>query len=513
MRSARYIVIPVLALIVCALACRPASAQVPGLAPASPSAKPSLYETAPIVIDGTPVLRVSALANPPAGAIPLETRVFLINGAIAQVLTIEPDSDATVYDPKTFEIKISQDNGQYVLGAVDARHRVAIPLLTVTTDDALHANLPASDLAAQWQAALRQAIVLALERRQPEQIHRNTTLIIYGAILLVLLTIGAFVVGRMRSGTLFAANTMLVVTLLWIVAITYALTLFSQTVSAGFAILGVLRRLAVIWIAAFLIERLVGATIYQLVRSWASFGVPRDQQPRSLLRVPTMSKALIGFERVFIYFIAVLLSLSALDIPIASVVTIGGIAALAIGFAAQSLVRDFLNGLLVLSEDQYVEGDFIAIGEYNGLVEHLTMRIVQLRDSTGSLITIPHSSVTQVANSSRNWSRVDYRVTVSPSADLRKAFEVLRSTVEGLKADAAWEDAIIDPVEWIGVETLSAGGTTLRLVVRTAPLRQFELRREINLRVAEAFKTAGISLGSDSAPAVVMQPAASPDAT
>ena len=514
MRSLRYLLIPVLAAFVCAAWSGAARAQVPaGLIPASPSAKPSLYETLPIDIDGIPVFRVAALASPPVGAMPIGTRVFLINGAIAQLLTVEPDTDRTVYNPETFEIKAIQEHGEYVLVATDDRHRSPFPILTVTSDDALQANLPAADLAARWAKTLQQAVVLALERRQPEQIHRNVSLLVYGAIGLVILTLLGIIAIRLRPATLVAAIAPWILTLVWAIAIAVALTLFPQTVSAGRLILRTGGRIAGIWVAAFLIERVLAVVIYHSVRGWATFGTTREEQVRSLLRVPTMSKALVGFERAIVYFIAILLTLSVLDVPIASVVTIGGIAALAIGFAAQSLVRDFLNGLLVLAEDQYVEGDFVAIGNFNGIVEHLTLRVVQLRDSTGSLVTIPHSSVPQIVNSSRNWSRVDYRITVGADADLRKAIDVMRTTLDALKDDEAWRDAVIDPIEWIGVEGLSAGGTTLRFIMRTAPLRQFELRREINFRFADAFKKAGIALGSDTVPQIVVQPVSSPDPT
>ncbi len=509
MRSLRYLLIPVLAAIVCVCWCESARAQVPAGLTASPTPHPSLYATAPIEIDGTTVLRVTALASPPPGALPIETRVFLIRGAIAQLLAIDPDTQETIYDPRTFKIDVTQEANEYALVATDEHHRSPLPILTVTSIDARHANMPVADLAHQWQAGLQQMIVSALERRQPAVIHHNTTVIVYGAIALILLTLLGFVVARFAHRGFSAAIPWIIV-VMWLAAVTYALTLFPQTVTAGQQILLVERRLLVIWIAAFIIERLLAVAIHQTVRSWATFGVSQSQAGRSLLRVPTLSRALIGFERLVVYFIAVLLTLSALNVPIASVVTIGGIAALAIGFAAQSLVRDFLNGLLVLFEDQYVVGDYIMIGDFNGIVEYLTLRVVQLRDGDGNLITIPHSSVNQVVNASRNWSRVDYRVTVAATADLHKALAIVRDTMEALYRDEAWRDAILDPVEWIGVETLAVGGTTIRCRMRTAPLRQFELRREINYRMVDAFKQAGIALGSETLPPQPA-PAASPD--
>jgi moderate conductance mechanosensitive channel len=509
MRSLRYLLIPVLATIVCAVSCSTVRAQVPGLVQATPSAHPPLFATAPIEIDGTTVLRVTAPASPPPGALPIETRVFLIRGAISQLLAVDPDTQETIYDPKTFKIDVTQEGNEYALVATDERHRSPLPILTVTSDDARHANLPAGELAHQWQAGLQQMITSALERRQPAVIHHNTTVIVYGAIALVLLTIAGLIAARLMRGGFGAAAPWIIV-LMWLAAITYALTLLPETVTFGQQVWFVERRILVIWVGAFVIDRLLAFAIHQAVRGWATFGITPSQAGRSLLRVPTLSRALVGFERLVIYFIAILLTLSALNVPIASVVTIGGIAALAVGFAAQSLVRDFLNGLLVLFEDQYVVGDYIMIGDFNGIVEFLSLRVVQLRDGDGNLITIPHSSVTQVVNASRNWSRVDYRVTVAPTVDLQKAIGIVRDTMESLRGDEHWRDAILEPVEWIGVELLAIGGTTIRCRMRTAPLRQFALRREINLRMSDAFKRDGIALGSETLPPVPA-PAASPD--
>ena len=210
-------------------------------------------------------------------------------------------------------------------------------------------------------------------------------------------------------------------------------------------------------------------------------------------------------------FIAILVTLGVLNIPIASVVTIGGIAALAIGFAAQTLVKDVLNGLLVLVEDQYVVGDYVMIGDYNGIVENLTLRVLQLRDSRGYLITIPHSAVAQVVNASRNWARIDYRIAVDPGTDLTKAIATLRDTLDDLSTDREWRGAILEPIEWVGVERIASNGIVLRASIRTAPLRQFDVRREINARMFKAYKDGGIALGVDPLGPPAPTPQGSPD--
>jgi small-conductance mechanosensitive channel len=489
-----------------------AGAQVlPGLTAPTATPAATLFATAPVIIDGATVLRIAALANPPADAMPIQTRSFLISGAISQVLATDPDSGKTVYDPATFKVSLQEEGAEYVLVVSDARHTTPYPILTVTTDDARRANVTVADLASQWQASLQSALSQALERRQPEAIHRNAEISIRAAIALAVLTLAGLLLFRFLRNRQAATIVAWLLPVVWLAAITYALLQFPQTVSYGEAIRRTAVRVALVWIGAFVADQVVATAIRQVVHWWATIGKPPGAQARSLLRVPTMSKALVGFSTCIIVVIAILGMLAVLQVPIASVVTIGGIAAVAIGFAAQSLVRDCLGGLLVLFEDQYVEGDYVVIGDANGIVEHLTLRVVQVRDSRGNLITIPHSSAIQVVNSSRTWSRVDYRITVAVGADLRKAMDVLRDTLTSLRSDERWRDSIIEPVEWIGVESMSRNGIVLRASMRTAPLRQFEVRREINLRVYENLAKAEIPLGNDPSAPFVAAPDASPD--
>ncbi len=197
------------------------------------------------------------------------------------------------------------------------------------------------------------------------------------------------------------------------------------------------------------------------------------------------------------------MTLGEVGIPVWSVVTFGGLTAIGITLAAQNFVRDFVNGFLVLVEDQYVVGDYITLSGQSGVVENLTLRMAQIRDAGGNLVTIPHSSVTYVVNHSRNWSRVDYRVSVDPAADTAKAMELVRRAIESVAQEAPWREVISGPIEWIGVESLSRLGVIIRASIRTAPLRQFEARRAINERVLVLFSNAGIALGepvAESAP-------------
>lgn len=509
-----------------------------------------LYVTAPVTVDGQPVIRIAGLAS--GGAMPIDTRVLLVENAISQILALDPDRNTTIYDPRTFKIDVDREGSQYALEAVDDRHSTPLAIVTVTSSDANAFGMSDRDLAAQWQSQLQPAIRGALQKRQPANIRNNLLHVARGAAILVVVTLLLLILwlalrrriarlkrqieerqqtveehveetsahsggdaGQQRRRTLalgmraaapeqraqrlnaYAGALLWLTAILWGAGITRALFLFPQTTATGQFVVRAFGRIVAVWIVAGVIDRLLELAILHFADLYAHRGGTSEERARHALRAPTISRAVGGFKAAVIFFVAILVTLSQLNIPIASVVTIGGIAALAIGFAAQTLVKDVLNGLLVLMEDQYVVGDYVMIGDYNGIVENLTLRVLQLRDTRGYLITIPHSSVTQVVNASRNWARIDYRIAIDPAADLKKAIETVRATLESIGRSEAWRDAILEPVEWVGVERVSNNGIVLRASVRTAPLRQFDLRRVINAQIFEAFTREGIALGVD----------------
>jgi small-conductance mechanosensitive channel len=471
----------------------PAMPAVPGLQ------SEGLFLTAPVTVDGAAVFRI---ATPVAGSETIAERLLIVEGAISDILQQAPDG-VTVYSPASLKIDVLREDGQETLAATDAHHDVPLPVVTVTSADAQYARLPAAAVAEQWKGALQPALSAALERRQPAHIKRSTTAVVRSSVILVSVTLVLLVVlwltRRYSRGHRVRSVLVWLLAAAWAVHVVWALLLFPQTTVYGYVAVRIAGQLAVIWLIAILADLGLGLAISRFAHAYARRG-QRGSQARHMLRAPTIARSLGGFKRFVVYFVAALTTLSALNIPIASVVTIGGIAALAIGFAAQSLVRDLLNGLLVLFEDQYVVGDFVMINEYNGIVENLTLRVVQIRDGRGHLITIPHSAVTQVVNASRDWSRIDYRITIDVDADVHKAIAALRESVEEMYADAAWHEAILGEPEWIGVESVGKAGIVLRASIRTAPMRQFDVRRALNERLVIVFGAAGIAFGTDPLP-------------
>lgn len=536
--------------------CGAADAQsLGGLLPqSSPGALPQgvrqdgLYMVSPIAVDGVPVLRVAVPVSDANAAVDVDARAQAIETAIQQILTVEGTGAKarTLYDPKSFRVDVRPAKDEALLAASDGQHSAQI--LTVTSVDAKYQRKTVPVLAAQWQNVLQTQLVAALQKRQPEEVRQNSTTLAIVAAALAAITIVIWICiallgGRLRAlkslvdaneraigaageraaqggqttqsrrrflgllaraadpeqplHALSAVRSTLILLLLlaWFIAIIWALLLFAQTTSLGYQLLRHVLRIAVVWFAALLLMRVADAVIARVALAYGRAATGAQERTRRLLRVPTIARTSSGFATFVIVFVAVLSSIGQLGLSLGSVLTIGGVLALGVSLAAQNLVRDFLNGFLVIVEDQFVVGDFVTINGTSGVVEHMTLRIVQVRDSGGNLITIPHSTATGVTNSSRNWSRVDYTIPVAPESDSEKALRVLTETIESLAAEKDWSASFVEPVEWSGVDSMWRDGIVLRVSIKTAPLQQFRLRREINARVLAAFSKNGIALG------------------
>jgi moderate conductance mechanosensitive channel len=195
-----------------------------------------------------------------------------------------------------------------------------------------------------------------------------------------------------------------------------------------------------------------------------------------------------------LYFLAGLLALREVGIPLTSLVAPATVAGVAIGFGAQQVVGDLLAGFFLFAERQFGVGDLIRMstaGQLTGIsgtVEELTLRVTKLRNQQGELIVIPNSALRQVTNLSKDWSRVVLDVPIPVEEDLPKVIALIGDVASRMAAEDKWRDQIIgDPVV-AGVETIEVGYVQLRLLVRTLPGRQFDVGRELRLRVAIALR-------------------------
>ncbi|MBW4553542.1 MAG: mechanosensitive ion channel family protein [Aphanocapsa sp. GSE-SYN-MK-11-07L] len=251
-----------------------------------------------------------------------------------------------------------------------------------------------------------------------------------------------------------------------------------------------------ILIALFMISlgtRLCDELIDRAITTWhqnAFFSI-RDTQ-RKGVRASTISSALKGLFKTLIIIAVVLWLLNKMEVSTGSILAGGAILGLAISFGSQSLIKDVVNGFLILVEDQFAVGDVVKLANASGLVENLNLRVTQLRNSEGRLITVPNSAITQVENLTRHWSRVDLGIEVPYLADVQVALGILKDVGNQLYTEPAWRDRILESPEVLGVDDLALTGTLLRVWIKTAPLQQWKVAREFRYRVRLAFQEHGM---------------------
>lgn len=241
-------------------------------------------------------------------------------------------------------------------------------------------------------------------------------------------------------------------------------------------------------LSSLVIDR-VGLTLQEGAQ-WAP-----EQSQRLNLRFVTFSQVAKGIAGSVIFALTVLFSLALSGVKVAPLLAGAGIIGVGISLAAQSLIKDFINGFLILSEDHFGIGDVVTIEGISGTVEYVNLRITQLRDTEGKLITIPNSQISIVQNLSMDWAQVDFSIVVAASTPLDKALTLLQETANTLAEEPRWQQFILEPPDILGVESLDNKGMTLRLWLKTKPLKQWVVARELRSRIKHAFDQAGIVLG------------------
>jgi small-conductance mechanosensitive channel len=224
-------------------------------------------------------------------------------------------------------------------------------------------------------------------------------------------------------------------------------------------------------------------------------GLTLERSQRLALRLSTFSQVINSITAVAIATIAGFIVLSQLGLQIAPLLAGAGIVGIAISLASQSLVKDIINGFLILLEDQYGVGDVILVKGVSGFVETMNLRITQIRNEEGRLITIPNGQIDIVQNLSKEWARVDFMIPVGLTADLDQALALVETTAHDLSRDGIWGSLILEPPLLLGIEKLDSLGATIRLWIKTQPLKQWDVAREYRRRLKFAFEEAGVPIG------------------
>jgi len=258
-------------------------------------------------------------------------------------------------------------------------------------------------------------------------------------------------------------------------------------------------------ILSFLLIRLLKALTNRMNKVNAAQELPggvRTQQLR------TLSSVIYSVGVFVILFGAAMEILDKLGIQMAPLLAGAGIAGLAVGFGAQTLVKDVINGFFILLENWYDIGDVVKIGAVQGTVEAITLRRTVLRDGDGSVHNIPNSEIKIVSNLTRDWTQVSIRVSVSYNENSDRVIALLQEIGAELKSDPVYGEQIVAEPEVPGIERVSPGEVEYLMLVKTRPNRQFPVQRELRRRIKQCFEKNGIQPGR--APLYVVESAGMP---
>lgn len=252
----------------------------------------------------------------------------------------------------------------------------------------------------------------------------------------------------------------------------------------GLLLLGLAAR----WLLHKLVDRMVQRAEAGILpdRTTASDSGRRAQ------RAKTLGSLLKSIITGVVGAVVVTMMLSEIGINIAPIIASAGIVGVALGFGAQSLVRDFLSGVFMIIEDQYGVGDVVDLGEANGTVEAVTLRMTRLRDVDGTVWYVPNGSVGRVGNMSQNWARTVLDIGVAYKEDIVRVRRVLDEVAQGLWEDEEFAGQVIEKPEVWGVQQLAPDSVVVRVTLKTAPLEQWAVAREMRQRIKARFDYEGI---------------------
>ncbi|GIK47269.1 MAG: hypothetical protein BroJett012_31720 [Betaproteobacteria bacterium] len=220
----------------------------------------------------------------------------------------------------------------------------------------------------------------------------------------------------------------------------------------------------------------------------------RQESAEDGRRVQTLSRVIRYVVTVAVTVVAGILILGEFGISVAPILGAAGVVGIALGFGAQSLVKDYFTGFFLLLENQIRVGDVVEAGGKSGVVEELTLRYLRLRDYSGNVHYVPNGNITVVTNKSLGFAYAVVDAGIAYGEDIDRAVAVMRSVGEALRQDAAFAGRVIEPIEIAGVENLGESAVVIRCRFKVVPLEQWNVRREYLRRLKMAFDENGIEI-------------------
>ncbi|MGB9104154.1 MAG: mechanosensitive ion channel family protein [Terriglobales bacterium] len=253
-------------------------------------------------------------------------------------------------------------------------------------------------------------------------------------------------------------------------------------------------KLLVIVVVTFVLLRLLKA----LTRRLRSLGETKDLPTLRAQQMRTLSGVVYSAGFFVLVFLALLQILPVLGINMGPLLASAGIAGLAIGFGAQTLVHDVINGFFILMENQYEVGDTVRVGGITGTVERMTLRATLLRDDQGALSTVPNGKIDVVSNLTRDWAQVALQVSVAYTENSDKVISVLKEVGKDLGGDPDFAAMLVSDPQVPGIERVTGTEVDYMMLVKTRPGTQYAVTRELRRRIKESFEKNNIQPGGPS---------------
>ncbi len=242
-------------------------------------------------------------------------------------------------------------------------------------------------------------------------------------------------------------------------------------------------KLVIIVVGALVLSRLLRV----MVRRIAALQEKKLPSGIRAQKIRTMASVITSVGVFVIFFWAVLQALPLFGLNLGPLLASAGIAGLAIGFGAQTLVHDFINGFFILIENQYDIGDNVRIAGVKGTVEAMSLRHTLLRDEDGTVHFVPNSEIKIVSNTTRDWSQLTLRVTVAYSEPSDRIVKLLQEVGDEVRHDPAYAEDIVSDIQVPGIDRVGNGEAEYLMLVKTRPNKQYAVSRELRRRIKECF--------------------------
>ena len=497
---------------------------------------------APITLDGREILHIAAIKgtanNLNQNTIsPLDIRVRMYEENLDEIL-------ATDFNPRRLYVIPAQSEQQTVIVVGDRNKLSRRKLIDVTELDAQLHGLSVANLAQEYSKNIRPALIKARQERKPESLQRKGLFSL--GILIGLILLSLFLISRYKSCgkkwerllevepslSEFAIEEesttseeqqdtqmmhysqqklawqrklninrlkrwILAISLfiLWVLGLALIAGMFPYTRWLEDWLLTKPLLLAII-LGTILGIKASTVIIDNLFRKFLDRELQKPNiSARRISRLTTFCNVLNGAVTFIWMVLGILWFLEKLHIPIIPILAGAGIVGFAVSFSSQNLIRDIINGMIMLWEDQFIIGDLINISGTVGVVENVNLRMTQLRQANGILSTISNSTISTVHNLTKDWSRIVFTVEISQEVDVDKALAIVRDTACGMQNDEEWKDSVIDPANVLGVNNISSNGIEILLWFKTEAGKQFAVGREFRRRLKYAFDRENINIG------------------